>query len=172
MFTKIDLCTMALLKLGEKPIQSLTDDGAAAQLARTLFDVTIDALLSLHPWRFATRTIELVKNTDGNFLIPADVLRITKCSGDVRGNRIYAPSKTLKIEALTRVAPEMFPGYFASLAAAKLAVEFCMPLIGDTGVLRTMVAIYESELQSAKYLDSASCPTRGVGNFSLIDARF
>ena len=31
MLTKIDLCCMALLKLGEEPIQSLTDDSAAAK---------------------------------------------------------------------------------------------------------------------------------------------
>ena len=44
MFTKIDLCSMALLKLGEKPIQSWREDSAAAQLARTLFDPVIETL--------------------------------------------------------------------------------------------------------------------------------
>ena len=172
MFTKIDLCTMALLKLGEKPIQSLTDDGAAAQLARTLFDATIDTLLSLHPWRFATRTMDLVKNDDGNFLVPAEVLRVLRCPGDLRGDRIYCGADKISIDALVRVGPESFPGYFSTLAAAKLAVEFCMPLTGDNGMFRTMVAVYESELQAAKYMDSASSPSRGVANFSLIDARF
>ena len=56
MLTKIDLCSMALLKLGEAPIQSLTDDTAAARLSRTLFDPVIDALLASHVWRFACRT--------------------------------------------------------------------------------------------------------------------
>ena len=172
MFTKIDLCTMALLKLGEKPIQSLNDDGASAQLARTLFDATIDNLLSLHPWRFATRVINLVKNQDGNFLIPADVLRVLRCPGDLRGNRIYAAAETIDIDALVRVAPGEFPAYFTSLAVAKLAVEFCMPLTGDSAMLRTMAAIYETELQAAKYIDSASSPSQGVANFSLIDTRF
>ena len=59
MLTKIDLCSMALLKLGESPIQSLVDDSASAKLARTLFNPVIDALLALHPWRFATQEIAL-----------------------------------------------------------------------------------------------------------------
>ena len=172
MFTKIDLCTMALLKLGEKPLQSLTDEGAGAQLARTLFDATIDTLIAIHPWRFATRTLELARTTDGDFLIPADVLRVLKCPGKINANRISAPGEKITIDALVRVAPENFPGYFASLAASKLAVEFCMPLIADGAMLRTLVAIYESELQSAKYIDSASMQSRGVESFSLIDARF
>ena len=76
MFTKIDLCSMALLKLGEKPIQSLADDSSAAQLARTLFDPIMDALIASHPWRFAMRTYELTKTTDDDFVIPVDVLRV------------------------------------------------------------------------------------------------
>ena len=63
MFTKIDLCSMALLKLGEKPIQSWHEDSAEAQLARTLFDSTVDTLLSVFPWRFATQTVVLNKNS-------------------------------------------------------------------------------------------------------------
>ena len=36
MLTKIDLCSIALLKLGEKPIQSFNDDSAAAQVAKNI----------------------------------------------------------------------------------------------------------------------------------------
>ena len=89
MFTKIDLCSMALLKLGEKPIQSLADDSAAAQLARTLFDPITDTLIASHPWRFAMRTYELTKNNDDDFIIPSDVLRILQCPGQIQnGTRV------------------------------------------------------------------------------------
>ena len=63
MNTKIDLCSMALLKLGESPIQSLLDDTPAAQLGRTLFDPVIDALLASHPWHFVS--------PDNEFLLTA-----------------------------------------------------------------------------------------------------
>ena len=88
MQTKLDLCTMALLKLGEQPIQSLNQDTPAAQLALTLFDSTMDTLLASHPWRFATRRIKLKKNTDGNFLIPSECLRVLRCDGEIFGNHI------------------------------------------------------------------------------------
>ena len=97
MLTKIDLCSIALLKLGENPIQSLTDDSAAAKLSRTLYDTVIDALLASHPWRFATQEITLTKNTDGNFLVPANVLRVLKTNGHILGDRIISssPSETI-----------------------------------------------------------------------------
>ena len=172
MFTKIDLCSMALLKLGEKPIQSLYEDSAAAQLARTLFDPTIDALLSMFPWRFASQTIVLNKNTDGDFIIPTNVLRIIKCEGQINGNKINTSSDTLEIIAIVRVEPESFPGYFATLVATKLAMEFCIPLIGDANIFKMMTALYESEYQSAKFIDSASSNQSNINEFSLINSRF
>ena len=172
MFTKIDLCSMALLKLGEKPIQSLREDSASAQLARTLFDSVVDTLLSLFPWRFATQKITLNKNSDGDFIIPADVLRILKCDGQITGNKIVINSDTLDIIAVVRTEPENFPGYFASLVATKLAVEFCIPLTGDATVFKMITMLYESEYQSAKFIDSTTSNPTQITDFSLINSRF
>ena len=172
MFTKIDLCSMALLKLGEKPIQSWREDSAAAQLARTLFEPTLDTLLSLFPWRFATKPLVLNKTQDDDFLIPSEVLRILKCNGQIVGDRIKASDNTITILAVVKTEPEMFPGYFATLLATKLAVEFCIPLIGDASVFKMMTALYESEYQSAKFIDSTTSKQSNIGNFSLIDSRF
>lgn len=172
MNTKIDLCSTALLKLGERPIQSLLDDTPAAQLSRTLYDPVVDTLLALHPWRFACQSFDLTKNADGEFLVPAQCLRILRCRGELVGNKIISPADTISITAIVRVGVESFPAYFASLAATKLAMEFCIPLVGDQGVFRMLAALYETELQAAKFIDSASMPTAGIDSFSLINARF
>ncbi len=163
---------MALLKLGENPIQSLSDDTAAAKLGRTLSDFVIDTLLSLHPWRFACRTYTLARDENGDFNIPSDVLRIVKTNGHIMEDKIVSDTDTLNITAIVRVAPDKFPSYFASLVATKLAVEFCMPLISDQTVFRTMVALYETELQTAKFVDSTTSINSTIENFSLIDTRF
>lgn len=172
MLTKIDLCSMALLKLGEEPIQSLTDDTASAKLSRTLFDPVIDSLIAIHPWRFATSEIELKRNTDGNFLLPTNVLRVLHTSGRIVGDRIFSDSETVTVTALTRTPTDRFPAYFISLAATRLAMEFCVPLLGDQTVFRMLVALYETELQTAKFLDSSSSANNGIGDFSLISARY
>lgn len=173
MLTKIDLCSMALLKLGEAPIQSLTDDTAASQLSRTLFDPVIDALIASHVWRFACRSFDLTRNAEGNFLIPSDCLRIIKCDGEICGNKILAPGEsTISIKCLVRVSPDEFPGYFSSLAATRLAMEFCIPLLGEQSVFRMLAALYETELQSAKFIDSTTAAASAIDNFSLISTRF
>ncbi len=172
MFTKIDLCSMALLKLGEKPIQSWREDSATAQLARTLFDPVVETLLAMFPWRFATQSLTLQKNSDGDFLIPANVLRILKCEGKINGDKIITNSDTLEISAIVKTEPENFPGYFATLVAAKLAVEFCIPILGDVNILRIMTSLYESEYQSAKFVDSTLSRQSNIDDFSLINSRF
>lgn len=172
MLTKIDLCSMALLKLGENSIQSLTDDSAPAKLARTLFDPVIEGLLSLHPWRFATQEIDLVRNTDGNFLIPANVLRVLKSSGRIIANRVITDTETTTITAIVKTQPEQFPGYFVSLCATRLAMEFCIPLLGDQNIFRMLVVLYETELQTAKFIDSTTSAPTLITNFSLVNSRF
>lgn len=172
MLTKIDLCSMALLKLGEKPIQSLSEDTAAAKLGRTFIDVVIDGLIAMHPWRFASRSYDLIANSDGTFDIPTDVLRIVKTDGRIMSNKIVSPNQNTTIVAIVRVAPELFPSYFATLVATKLAMEFCMPITSDHTLFRTLVALYETELQNAKFIDSTTSVNPQIENFSLIDIRF
>ena len=172
MFTKIDLCSMALLKLGEKPIQSLNEDSVTAQLYRTLFDPVTETLLSMFPWRFATQSLTLQRNLDGDFIIPSNVLRILKCEGQIEGNKINTNVDTLEISAIVKTESEDFPGYFATLVAAKLAVEFCIPLLGDANVFRMMTGLYESEYQSAKFIDSTLSRKSNIDDFSLINSRF
>jgi len=172
MFTKIDLCSMALLKLGEKPIQSLVEDSAGAQLARTLFDPITDALLASYPWRFATRTYELTKTDDDDFVIPSDVLRILQCPGKIESGRIIAEPEKIQIVALVRVSPESYPSYFVSLVATKLAMDFCVPMTANHNVFRMLAALYETEYASAKFIDSTTTTATNIENFSLVNARF
>jgi hypothetical protein len=172
MLTKQDLCSMALLKLGEKPLTSLNSDEASAQLARTLYDTTIDALLSGHPWRFATQTLSIEQNQNNEFVVPENVLRILRCSGHIYGNKIISDSNCVRMLAVTRTGTDKFPSYFVSLAATKLALEFCIPLTGNQQTLRMLISLYESEFQTAKFIDSTTDTNCGIDNFSLINARF
>lgn len=172
MLTKLDLCSMALLKLGESPIQSWTDDSVNSRLARTLYDAVADSLLSIHPWHFATQEISLRKNSDGNFLVPDNVLRVLKSDGKLVGKYIESSSESIKILAIVRVTPDTYPSYFVSMLATRLAMEFCIPLTGNQTVFRTLAALYESELQTAKFIDSTISVADGIQEFSLISTRF
>jgi len=166
---------MALLKIGEKPIQSFNDDDAAAQLARTVFDPTADALLARHPWRFATRRFDLIKTKDGDFLLPTEILRIISCSApryDINGNRIKAAADRISLDAVVRLNAENYPSFFISCLATRLAMEFCMPLTDNQNAFSMLAALFDSELRAAKFIDSTMASAPAIQDFSLINARY
>ncbi|MCL2538498.1 MAG: hypothetical protein FWF34_00690 [Alphaproteobacteria bacterium] len=175
MITKIDLCSMALLKIGEKPIQSFNEDTAPAQLARTLFENVTDSMLAAHPWKFATKKCELVRTDDNDFLLPVEVLRVLSCDArdyEINGNRILSKHDKITVIAVIRIVSESYPAFFSSLAATKLAMEFCMPLTDNQNCFNTLAALYDSELRAAKFIDSTMASSTSVADFSLISARF
>ena len=175
MQTKIDLCSQALLKIGEPAITSFNADTAASQIASGLYDITIDALLSRHGWRFACKKYKLNKTAGGDFLIPGDVLRIVGSDAakyEIIGNKIAAAPREIEISAVARVNAESFPAYFTILAITKLAMEFSLPLTGNQNTYAMLSALFESELRSAKFIDSAAEPNKSIEKFSLLSARF
>jgi len=166
---------MALMKIGEKPIQSFNEDSAAAQLARTLFDPVADALLSCHPWRFATAAFDLAKTEGGDFLLPTEVLRVISCSAgryEINGNRIKADAPAISLSAIIRTGPEIYPTFFVSTLAAKLATEFCVPLTGNQNAFATFSAVFNSELRAARFIDSTMASASDIQEFSLIRTRY
>lgn len=50
----IEMCSSALVKLGAAGIDSFDDGSAEARVASRLYPLVRDALLSVHPWSFAT----------------------------------------------------------------------------------------------------------------------
>ncbi len=55
----IELCSSALIKLGADGISSFEDGTAEARVAAPLYPIVRDALLSAHPWSFATKKAAL-----------------------------------------------------------------------------------------------------------------
>ena len=57
--TAVELCSAALLKLGQSEISSFTEAGVAATLCNRLWPIVRDATLRLHPWNCAIKRAEL-----------------------------------------------------------------------------------------------------------------
>lgn len=82
MATKVSISSNALLMLGARPINDLTEDDDRAQLAANLYDQVRDALLRSHPWNCSTKRVILAPTTTAPafdyayaFNLPADWLK-------------------------------------------------------------------------------------------------
>ncbi|MFC3126817.1 hypothetical protein ACFOD4_17265 [Pseudoroseomonas globiformis] len=181
------LCSRALLKIGAQPIASLDEGTAEAEVAAHLYPSARDALISAHPWSFATGQMDLPRllatpraDYAHAFQLPADFLRVLSAGSGGRGrgvdyrlheNRLHSNASRVTLTYLFRPAESALPPFFASALVAKLAAEFCIPLTESTSRAEMMQRLAETEFRHARLVDSQQDTPRGLDDFPLINAR-
>lgn len=183
----IALCSRALLKLGANTIASFDEGTTEAEIAANLYPSLRDAVLSSHPWSFATAQTRLAKLTaqpiadfEAAFQLPADFLRALSAGLAGRGRgvdyrinerRLYANADSLVLTYIFRPSELTFPPFFDQVLISKMAAEFCIPITESTSRSTTLNKLAEAEFRQAKTIDSQQDVPNRIENFSLTDAR-
>lgn len=181
------LCTRALIKIGAQPIASLEEGTAESEVAANLYPGLRDALLSAHPWSFATGQATLprlaaapVADFAHAFQLPADFLRALSAGTPNRGrglphrileDRLHCGAEQVVLTYIFRPDESAFPAFFAQALAARLAAEFCIPLTENTSRAQLLAAQAEAALRGARLTDSQQGTPRAIEDFPLITAR-
>lgn len=181
------LSSRALLKIGAQTIASFDEGTAEAEVAANLYPSVRDALLSAHPWTFATAQRPLprlvgVPAADYRhaFQLPADFLRAMSAGASGRGqgvpyriaeNRLHADVEAITLTYLFRPDEAEFPPFFASALIARLAAEFCIPLTENTSRTELLFKLADANLRAARLTDSQQDTPRAIEDFSLVAAR-
>ncbi|WP_029009196.1 hypothetical protein [Azospirillum halopraeferens] len=184
--TAIGLCSRALIKIGATPITAFEEGTAEAEVAGALYAPTRDALLSAHPWSFATVQATLPR-LDGApaadythaFQLPADFLRaLSAGAGRGRGLEYRIHGRTLQADAgavvltyVRRPAEEDFPPFFDQALIARLAAEFCIPVTENTSRADTLHRLAEAEFRRARLTDAQQDSQERLEGFTLVEAR-
>jgi hypothetical protein len=112
--TQLELCNLALDKLGEPPITSIGASTPAAQACTRLYQPTLDALVRKYRWNFARKSVRLsaafVTMTDLIDSGSSDLIQVVKTAhGLVTGNRvILKDTKADGLYTITRVDADNF----------------------------------------------------------------
>jgi hypothetical protein len=64
MSSAVDICNLALIRLGAKPIASLTEATEQARKCNAIYDNIRKIVLRDHPWNFATKIVTLSESAD------------------------------------------------------------------------------------------------------------
>jgi hypothetical protein len=144
--SKIEICNLALAKIGSDSFITTIDDGTkSARHLKIFYEPARDALLRSHLWRFARKRAVLAPDAtqppfDGGYYFtpPVDCLRIIGTDLDytgaygrwhIDGSKIIADTETLNLVYIYRVEDEaIFDPLFVEAFATKLAHELAMPL--------------------------------------------
>jgi len=107
----IDICNLALLRLGHDEITSLSEKSKEARYCARFYDRTRRALLRSHVWNWAERfaTLSLLSDTvtdyDYVYALPADCLRVIQVVNPV--NVVYSYSPSLRVDPASQIGFEL-----------------------------------------------------------------
>jgi hypothetical protein len=138
MASVVDICNIALQKLGASRIVSLTQDTENARECNLLYEQARDAELRAHPWNFAIKRAQLASSTapvhgpTSAYPLPSDCLRLLPqdpCRAfddldwQIEGRSIVTDDTgALDIRYIYRVTdPNLFDALFVELMACRLA---------------------------------------------------
>ena len=186
-YTKIDLCSRALVKLGASTIASFDEATAEAKVCTQLYEPTLESLLAAYPWRFALEKAELarlvsVPNADYQYAyqLPNDCVRVLSAGNGSRsqglkykivGNTLHTNAEQVIISYIARPDEANFPPFFSNALIARLAAELCLPLTESTTRTDYMYQRADEEFKNAKLTDSQQDVPPCFQDFSLIEVR-
>ncbi|MBF0269344.1 MAG: hypothetical protein HQL44_12215 [Alphaproteobacteria bacterium] len=185
--SSIALCSRALLKIGASAIASFDEGTAEAEVAANLYPSIRDALLSSHPWNFATGQTSLARLTatpvadyDHAFQLPGDFLRALSAGVTGRGrgldyriaeNRLHSNAQTVVLTYVFRPLEADFPPFFDAALIARLSAEFCAPITESTARAELLFRLAEDEFRRAKLIDGQQDTPSSIDSFPLVDVR-
>jgi len=182
------LCSRALIKIGAAPITSFEEGTAEAEVAANLYSSVRDALLSAHPWSFATTqaTLALLAAAPAAdhafaFRLPVDFLRAISAgagTGQGRGlsyriheQALHADSEAVTLTYIFRPAEGEFPPFFDAALIARLAAEFCLPLTENSSRAELLYRFAEQDMRAARLIDSQQDAPQAISDFPLVGVR-
>ena len=179
--TEVEICNMALSRLGETNITSLTDTTKEAQQCELFFDQTRDEVLRDYDWNFAMGRVEVSPLSGDTFSpfeykyqLPNDCLKVI-CPIDIASESYQDLREDFLVEGrmlLTNLTPCAIrytkkitnPTYYDSLfvecLALKLASKIAFNLTGDRNTEINMLNQYLAQLPEAKAIDGGESRNR------------
>lgn len=180
----VSICNLALTRIGQPKITSLSQGSKAADLCQLHYEMTRDSVLRDHPWNFAQAYAELSRASttpafefDYSYSLPTNCLKVIRTGfealgyiGDsytyrIVGREIFAHTTTLAIEYTKKVTdPEQFDAMFVDTLAQRVAAEVCLPLTDNRALTESMWQIYQQKLAAARLADAQEGTPREVVN--------
>lgn len=186
--SEIDICNLALLKLGDERITSFTEGTDRATLCALVYPLIRDAVLRAHPWNFALRRATLAQLATAPvydyryaYQLPTDpyCLRVLDTDLDqdndrwkIEGRTLVCDASSVSIRYIARVTDPMeYDSLFVEALATRLAAEIADAITGDVRRKQLLMQEYLLKLQEARQADGHEGSPDPVEVTTLIDVR-
>lgn len=168
MASKVSIANKALIQLGTSTITSLTQDVDSARKINAIFDDSLDYLLQLHNWNFATfrTTLARLSETptyeyDYYYQLPSSpyCLQVVSVYNNpeyrIENRKLATDEDTVKIEYIGRITDmnELSP-LFREAFSLYLAIVMNEPITGTGRIKNDVFVQFEKMLKLAKLRDA------------------
>ncbi len=191
MASKVQICNMSLVQLGQATIVDLTDATTNAKRCNALYDLIRKIVLEAHPWNGCTKMVALSQVAETPVYkwtyvhqLPTDCLRVIESDQDINGERqwvqmgrkIYSNFSDLNITYIydNEDTTLFSPGLVVALSA-RLEAELAYPVTGSATLAKAKLEVYEDiKLPEAKTLDAqvGKALESDDGGDSFINSRY
>lgn len=154
--TPLDICNLALSRLGESPITAIDPNGSLpARLCYLHYHPVRREVLCAHRWSFATVTTTLHSAEAGSgddthqlrHSLPQDCLRVlgvNSRSWTLRGRAVYCTAPAIRLLYIADVEDtNLFEPLFVEALVLRLAWKLCIPLINSTTARQALGEEYQ-----------------------------
>lgn len=199
MASKFDICSRALISLGEDVISSFTGS-SRARICGNVYPQYIRYLMVMHYWKFNRKKAQLARLTtlplnewQYAYQLPSDLLMLRAVYEDgttgaypitdyeIFENQLYTDQEKVYIDYQYEVASENFPIFFEEFVVAALAAKISRSITDDQNITNETRAIAfgfpssngkGGEFGNAARLDSFQSPSSSIPANDLVAARF
>lgn len=183
MASKVDLISNALILIGDKPINSLTDPGFANTVGANLYNNIALTELSKFRWSFAQRKQVIALTTDTPldqewqyiYQLPTDLISIYKVYPNARyniyGDKLHTNSKLTSIEYTANVPESEWPPYFAKMMEYALAKDFATAIRDSSTARQEMQREYVNQSRMARATDAQGRSTVAIQSSPFTEVR-
>lgn len=190
MATIVGICNRALQKLGVERITDIADTNKRATACNNCYESLRDALLRMHPWRFATKRSEAIAAISpaptwgraNAFQVPSDFIRLTHqypednsltIDHEIEGQTIVTDDGApLYIRYIYKVTdPNVMDPLFREALAAFMALEMCEEITNSNTKKESLDKGFKDAIATARKANAFEGPAARPPQDDWIDAR-
>ena len=189
MASKVQICNLALARLGAARITSLTDNTAEAKLCTLMYDDLAEEVMVEGAWSSTINRASLNQTTntpsygyDYEFQLPTNpfCLRVLAVDEDIPGDNSYRiegdkllyNSSTVKIKYIGRVDDtQSYDPMLKRAIVSRLAAELAYPITGTAQVAQQMLDLYLRHVAEGLSVDGQQGSGEETSSPDLHDVR-
>lgn len=197
MADEVDICNLALQRLGAKAISALNEDSTAGRECNRIYEHARDAELRSHPWSFARTRVELAALSTApefgfaaQYQLPADFVRLLPARNtpsnvvvlggidpnidwQIEGRKILTDDGSpLQIVYLKKVTdPNDFDALYTDLLVARIAMDLAEKITQSNTKKTDAKQTYKRTKDEAKRVNAFERPPQEAPTDTWVTAR-